>query len=122
MLVPMPLHRRRLWQRQFNQAALLATAMARPSGLAVDSGLLLRIKATTQQVGMSRTQRALNVQGAFKVPPLAEVGPRPAGRVAVGRPPGAPPTAAAGGGGGAGAARVDLAVFALVAGEAALII
>lgn len=122
VLVPMPLHRRRLWQRQFNQAALLATAMARPPGLRIEPGLLLRVKATARQVGMSRTQRALNVQGAFKVPPLAEVEGRSVVLVDDVLTTGATANAAARALLRAGAARVDLAVFALVAGETALTI
>ena len=122
VLVPMPLHRFRLWRRQFNQAALLATAMARPLGLRVEPGLLSRVKATERQVGMSRAQRLLNVQGAFQVPPLAEVAGRHIVLVDDVMTTGATANAAARVLLRAGAAGVDLAVFALVAGEAGLTI
>jgi ComF family protein len=67
-LVPVPLHWRRLWARRFNQSALLAQAIARESGVVVADGALKRIKATAHQVGLSQAERALNVQGAFRVP------------------------------------------------------
>jgi ComF family protein len=67
-LVPVPLHWRRLWTRRFNQSALLAKAISRESGVAVGDAMLKRVKATAQQVGLSQTERAQNVQGAFRVP------------------------------------------------------
>lgn len=68
VLVPVPLHRGRLLARQFNQAAALAAVIARHSGVPSDPALLARVKATRPQVGMSRTERANNLQGAFRVP------------------------------------------------------
>ncbi len=68
-LVPVPLHWRRLWARRFNQSAALAGAISEVSGVAVLHDALNRTRATTQQVGLSRDQRANNVQGAFKVLP-----------------------------------------------------
>src|SRR5579863_9680826 len=70
-LVPVPLHWRRLWARRFNQSAMLAAAVSAESGVPVATGLVKRIKPTAQQVGLSRTERAANVQGAFRVPPEA---------------------------------------------------
>jgi ComF family protein len=69
LLVPVPLHRRRLTVRRFNQAALLARAISARCGVPVDVDSLARRKATPSQVGLTRTQRGLNVQGAFVVPP-----------------------------------------------------
>jgi len=66
-LVPVPLHWRRLWGRRFNQAAVLAKAAASNSGLPVLTGALRRMRATPQQIGLSRSARAANVQGAFAV-------------------------------------------------------
>jgi ComF family protein len=67
-LVPVPLHWRRMWARRFNQSAVLAAVISRESGLPVASGALKRVKATAQQVGLSRSERATNIQGAFRVP------------------------------------------------------
>ncbi len=69
VLVPVPLHWRRGWSRRFNQSGALAKAVARQKPLAVLGDALKRIKPTQQQIGLSRTERAGNVQGAFAVPP-----------------------------------------------------
>jgi ComF family protein len=68
-LVPVPLHWRRLWGRRFNQAATLARTAAAESGLPVLTAALTRQRATAHQVGLSRSARAINVQGAFAVTP-----------------------------------------------------
>ena len=67
-LVPVPLHWRRLWSRRFNQAAMLAQTIARVAAVPMRHDLLKRVRATRQQVGLTQTQRASNVQGAFRVP------------------------------------------------------
>lgn len=67
-LVPVPLHWRRLWARRFNQSAALAKEISDKSGVPVAHAALKRVKATAQQVGLSKSERALNVQGAFRVP------------------------------------------------------
>ena len=67
-LVPVPLHWRRQWARRFNQSALLAEVMAKVSGCSVAHRALKRTKATPQQVGLDKSARAHNVQGAFRVP------------------------------------------------------
>ena len=67
-LVPVPLHWRRLWARRFNQSAMLAAAISAGSGVPIAAGALKRVKPTAQQVGLSRSERAANVQGAFRVP------------------------------------------------------
>jgi ComF family protein len=66
-LVPIPLHRRRLFGRRFNQAALLARAIAAHRPIGVEPLALRRARATVPQVGLTRAQRAANVQGAFRV-------------------------------------------------------
>ncbi len=67
MLIPVPLHWRRAWQRRYNQSGALARVIARQSKVKLRTDLLLRVRATQQQVGLSRPQRASNVQGAFEV-------------------------------------------------------
>ncbi|PZN96167.1 MAG: amidophosphoribosyltransferase [Hyphomicrobiales bacterium] len=69
LIVPVPLHRTRLWSRRFNQAAALAQVVARQSGVPLAALALSRIKRTRQQVGLTRAQRAENLQGAFRVLP-----------------------------------------------------
>jgi ComF family protein len=71
-LIPVPLHWRRQWARRFNQSAILAATIAADSGIPVVATALKRVKATTQQVGLSRSERAANMQGAFRVPPEAK--------------------------------------------------
>ena len=68
-IVPVPLHWRRQWARRFNQSALLGEIIAKASGRPVVYGALKRVKATPQQVGLDKSGRAQNVQGAFRVPP-----------------------------------------------------
>ena len=69
VLVPVPLHWRRGWSRRYNQSGALAQAIGRQSGVKVAAEALRRVRATEQQIGLSRAQRASNVQGAFKVAP-----------------------------------------------------
>lgn len=68
VMVAVPLHRRRLWIRGFNQAVALADEVSRLSGVAHRPFGLERVKSTPSQVGMSRSQRLTNMQGAFRVP------------------------------------------------------
>jgi len=66
-LVPVPLHWQRAWGRRYNQSGALARVIARQSGVKFASETLRRVRPTQQQIGLSRSQRASNVQGAFKV-------------------------------------------------------
>lgn len=69
LVVPVPLHRWRLWKRGYNQAALLAREIAKLTGatLAVDS--LQRRKATPSLGGLGRKARARVLSGAIAVHP-----------------------------------------------------
>jgi len=67
LLIPVPLHRFRLWQRRFNQAAALARVISRNTGITCDMHLLKRVKSTRSQVGLTRAQRRDNLQGAFRI-------------------------------------------------------
>jgi predicted amidophosphoribosyltransferase len=62
-----PLHRFRLWRRRFNQAAALAEVVAESQGLSVDLTVLACVRRTRPQVGLSRNERAENLQGALRV-------------------------------------------------------
>jgi ComF family protein len=77
LIVPVPLHRWRLWRRRYNQAAELSRALARRTGLAVDTGALLRSRATPSQGVMpSARARRRNVQGAFQAPQKSRIAGR----------------------------------------------
>lgn len=68
ILAPVPLHRWRIWTRGYNQSALIASALAKRSGLPCELGLLERTKATPPLKGKGPRERALTVRGAFRVP------------------------------------------------------
>ncbi|TVQ85300.1 MAG: ComF family protein [Micavibrio sp.] len=71
-LIPVPLHRRRLWQRRYNQSALLARALAEKYPQMVYAPeALRRIRATPPQKGLSRKERQKNMRRAFAVPETA---------------------------------------------------
>ncbi len=67
LLVPVPLHRWRLWSRGFNQALVMALAIARRTGVPVDRDALLRTRATPSLKGLGRKARARAVAGVFAV-------------------------------------------------------
>lgn len=69
ILVPAPLHRRRLLARRYNQAGLLAAALAERAGLAVIHDALVRVRATPPQTRLSAEGRRRNVAGAFAARP-----------------------------------------------------
>lgn len=78
IVVPVPLARRRLLMRRFNQAAILAREVADLTGLGYEPLVLERTRPTASQVGLSRGARQRNVAGAFSVPKRRE--PRVQGR------------------------------------------
>jgi ComF family protein len=65
LVIPVPLHRRRLAQRGFNQAALLVRHGR--AGVPADQLSLRRVRATMPQTGLDRAARARNLEGAFEV-------------------------------------------------------
>ncbi len=73
LVIPIPLHPRRLRRRGFNQADLLLRAwlksadQAGPPGPARGARILVRIRATPPQTGLKRGERRRNIRGAFKV-------------------------------------------------------
>ena len=68
LLVPVPLHRWRIWRRGYNQAALIASALARRARLEARLDLIERVKATPPLKGMGPKARRDAVRGAFRIP------------------------------------------------------
>jgi ComF family protein len=66
-IIPVPLHRKRLQERGFNQAVVLARTIAKRFGLPLDFLTLRRQRITAPQVGLGREERSVNVRGAFTV-------------------------------------------------------
>ena len=67
ILVPVPLHRARLWQRGFNQSTLVARQLARATGRDARNDLLRRQRRTRPLKGMGASQRRREVARAFAV-------------------------------------------------------
>jgi ComF family protein len=72
LLVPVPLHRVRFWGRRFNQAGELAKAISDETGVPVAHEAVRRVRATRSQVGLTATERARNLTGAFRPGPGAK--------------------------------------------------
>lgn len=69
VIVPVPLHRWRLWSRGFNQAGLIADALGKGSSIPVERRALIRPRATAALRGLGRGARAEEVGTAFAVDP-----------------------------------------------------
>jgi ComF family protein len=67
LLIPVPLHRWRLWSRGYNQALLIARALGKQTELPVDHRSLVRIRRTQVLRGMGGKQRRREMRGAFRV-------------------------------------------------------
>lgn len=65
LLIPVPLHRGRIWSRGYNQSALIARALGKMRGLDVDLEVLTRTRATPILRGLGAKGRAKAVRGAF---------------------------------------------------------
>lgn len=65
VVVPVPLHWRRRWDRGFNQSEAVARGLAAVLGLPLLPFAVRRVRATPKQVGTSRAERLRNVDGAF---------------------------------------------------------
>lgn len=66
ILVPVPLHKFRQWERGYNQSLIFANHLSRNLGLAVDAGLLTRQRYTTSQTQLSPEERRRNVRDVFQ--------------------------------------------------------
>ena len=73
VLVPVPLHRTRLWSRGFNQSALVVRELSRRLDIAVEPWVLRRTRRTPPLKGMSPLQRRKTVTGAFAIADRAAV-------------------------------------------------
>ena len=73
-VIPVPLHPRRLRQRGFNPAAVLAREVARSAGLSFEARRLVRLRDTPSQTGLGREARRRNLAGAFACRSLPERG------------------------------------------------
>jgi len=67
LLIPVPLHRWRIWQRGFNQSALIAGHLARIIHMPMIVDGLMRVRATRSLAGMGRKARAKEVRAAFRL-------------------------------------------------------
>lgn len=65
ILVPVPLHRWRLWSRGFNQSLAIAQSLSRVGRIPCAGTILTRKRATPSLRGMNPRQRALAVKGVF---------------------------------------------------------
>jgi ComF family protein len=66
VVIPMPMHWRKQWERGFNQAELLARPLAKRRGLRLAFNLR-RTRYTKAQAGLSETERRINLKDAFRV-------------------------------------------------------
>ena len=73
LLIPVPLHRRRLRERGFNQAVLLGRPLSKTWGIPLVADNLKRIRWTEPQVTLSASEREANVRGAFALADPAAV-------------------------------------------------
>lgn len=67
VIIPVPLHRRRLAERGYNQALEIARPLARGLGCRLADGLVLRVRATREQSSLTARARRRNVAGAFRL-------------------------------------------------------
>lgn len=67
ILVPVPLHRWRIWSRGFNQSALIGRHLADRFGWSLDVDALIRVRQTASLRGLGKQARASQVRGAFRV-------------------------------------------------------
>ena len=68
VILPVPLHWKRLWRRGFNQAALLARSLSQHTNIPFLPHVLRRKKATASQGFLSKERRIANLRHAFSIP------------------------------------------------------
>lgn len=67
LIIPVPLHLKRLRQRGFNQAILLGEVLSREWGIHLERKAMIRTRWTEPQINLAAAERAANVKGAFEV-------------------------------------------------------
>ena len=68
IIVPVPLSRKRIQMRGYNQALILAMGVSRKTGISINANLVVKTKETTPQVSLkSRKERLRNLRGAFAI-------------------------------------------------------
>ncbi len=67
LVIPVPLHPRRLRQRGFNQSVILARVVAKRHGIAMEFRTLRRIVDTESQAGLKKEERRSNIRNAFAI-------------------------------------------------------
>lgn len=67
VIVPVPVHRKRLVSRGFNQSVILARRLSKDSGIPMDRSTFRKVRDTPRQVGLPRAQRLKNLRGSFAV-------------------------------------------------------
>jgi ComF family protein len=65
LVIPVPLHPRRLAERGYNQAALLAAPVTRSLEVGMSARALVRVRDTPRQASLDRAARLINVRHAF---------------------------------------------------------
>lgn len=76
LVVPVPLHWTRRFRRGYNQAEVIATAVAAVLGVPVSRGMLRRTHRTGTQTHLGREEKASNVRGAFAIGRMPATAPR----------------------------------------------
>ncbi len=66
VLIAVPLHKTKLEERGFNQSELITRELSKRTGIRCDTRALIRARATTPQYGLTKGERAINVNSAFK--------------------------------------------------------
>ena len=67
LIVPVPLHRKKMRIRGYNQAALLAEVLGEITGISVDEDILVRVKNTKPLKQLNDKERRRSIRGAFSV-------------------------------------------------------
>lgn len=67
VILPVPVHTRRLMARGFNQVTILSQKLATATGIPLDRTSLVKTKNTEPQVRLSRAKRLLNLTNAFQI-------------------------------------------------------